>query len=690
MQQNQQYVQQTSQIATNVPMFSPFAYQQPSASIPLNSQQPTTTTHFQNPVNFFNTSTTPAGSTGVVQYTDPNIINNNQIHLNQQTAKVITTSTPINSPYVYQQIQQQQQQSSHDDPQQQKIQYDLGETARNNNTPPQISLPNSQVNQQQQPIANVLSYSPSSFAFQHHQLSQQQSIDDLPPPPPLQTHFTALTNVPVMPTIDRHNYLVTGQPFQEPSISFNHHHHQPQSIQEQVFSENLPPPRLSREDYRVVGEPESIGQQTLANRNDDVLPPGLNRLVTGTETNAQSSYMNYQRQADGEVSQPSSLISIRPTSTLSFNQQQQMQQNNNNNVENEQSFDISDRNLYLVAGESNANNNQRVIPGVESDSSNNNSSNAPLSVINPLQNLHIEDDEDFVNISVTTQQRNVDGDGMEEQQQILQRQQQQLSIDNEQREEDIEGANDNSIGNGANFAPPPMMPQSINAHERMLIPAASALNEPQESDIREDIEGANDYSFDLPPMMPQPSSSSSFHQQQQQSSEIQDEKRKSIDGSIKKPQKSENTMSSEDSELRELEKNTTRSKVRHSKKYDDSNDSESEDGAKARDKYEDRYKRSSREKSSREENEKYKRRDKERRSGGGNGRSKRNDDTDGSRYGESRRRTDDEDEDIARRNRRRDRGRKDEEVDDGEEKERKREKHRDPRRSEDFFLLFIY
>jgi hypothetical protein len=443
---------------------------------------------------------------------------------------------------------------------------------------------------------------------------------------------------PSVPTLDRHNYLVTGQLSQDHSpVASSFVPPQQQSTVEQNLNDSLPPPGLSR---MVVGEPENNQQQVPANRNDI-------RMVTGNEMTP-ASYLNYQRQADGEVSSSSNIAPIRSHIQQPTFNQQQVPQAPQQNIENDQqqSFNISDRNLYLVAGESDVNSQRRVVPGVESNS---NVNIAPISLINPLQNLHIEDDEDFVNVSMTSQQRNVDGDGMEELQQI------QRSIDAEQREEDIEGANDSNAIVVVNHPPPPAMSVLENI-------ANPPLNE-QESEVREDIEGANDYSDPPRPQLPLLNSSESH-----------EEKRKSIDSGSKK-QKPE---SSEDSELRALEKNARANKMRRSKKYDDSNDSESDHGARRKDKYDDRYKRSSRDKMSRDEYEKYRRREKERRSGGGGGRSKRNDDTDGSRY-DSKRRTDDEDDEKRRRTRRSNRSRREEEDPEGagEDRDRKRDKNRD-------------
>lgn len=442
----------------------------------------------------------------------------------------------------------------------------------------------------------VSTYSAPSFI-------QNQTLSDSFPPENrerLDEVTTPLRPPSSSSSIERHNYLVTGQLSNEIQQQFN----------QNAVLESFPP-SFSR---MVVGEPES---------NQEQLPTG-HRMVTGTEMTP-ASYMNYQRQADGEVS--SSSNNVAPPSFVahviddpSLSQQQQHQQN----------FNVGDRNLYLVAGESDMN-SQRVIPGVESnDNSINNNNVSPMSVLNPLQNLHIEDDDDFVNISVSSQHRNVDGDGMEEQREAALQRQPGILVDaSEQREEDIEGANDNNAENAAISMPP-------HHHH----------HNDQELEIREDIEGAND-PVELPPVI-------------KTNQESQETRR-----SFEKKQKPE---SSEDSELREVERNS-KIKSRRSKKYD-TNDSESEideeyKDKKQREKYDDRYKKySNRDKMSREEYEKYRRREKDRRSG--------------SRY-ESRRRTDD-DEDEGRRPKDKIKGSKD--YRDGEGAEN-REKRRDVRKEKD-------
>lgn len=422
-----------------------------------------------------------------------------------------------------------------------------------------------QVNQNQVKVENVETPAIELQNTVDH-YENRERLDEVPPLRP-----------PSSSSIDRHNYLVTGQLSSEST---------PPQFQQNI-PETLPPPGLSR---MVVGEPESNQQQVM---------PSAHRMVTGNEMTP-TSFMNYQRQADGEVSQtpPMNIIApIRPPSHPPFAQDVSHSP--------QQNFNVGDRNLYLVAGESNMNSQQRVVPGVESDNSIN---NLP-SVINPLQNLHIEDDDDFVNISVSSQHRNVDGDGMEEHE-IQQRPPVETT---EQREEDIEGANDNIAENAAVALP------IQNEHENL--------------EIREDIEGAND------------------------SNEPQSVEPKKAEK--KRPE------SSEDSELREVERNA-KIKPRRSKKYDSNySDSDNDDEYRKRDKYDDRYKKSNRDRMTREEYEKYRKRDKERRSGGN------------SRYGESRRRTDDEED--SRRNRDKPSRRSDhrDDVEGSENREKRKEKRRE-------------
>ncbi|CRL07507.1 CLUMA_CG020473, isoform A [Clunio marinus] len=415
----------------------------------------------------------------------------------------------------------------------------------------------------------------------------RERLDDVAPPASVSSTATSFT--------DRHNYLVTGQLSQDRVVVSSHY-----QFQENV---NLPPPGLSR---MVVGQPESNHEQIPTS---DIPPPGLNRMVTGTE-GASHNYINYQRQADGEVSQVGTPIQ-RPQTNSPFNHQPPQPETSQHN------FNTSDRNLYLVAGESDAN-NQRVIPGVESDG------NLPPVIMNPLQNLHIQDDDDFVNVSVAVQERNLNVDGMETGQDV------------QPREEVIDGANDNN--------------ESFNIVQVSQVQDHGAVLKDPEPDVREEaIEGANDYNEDV--------------------GRSKNSDSKNLIGSKKsKPE------SSEDSELRELEANMSLSKARRSKKYtDDSIDSENDySDIDKREKHDDSRRRHNREKMSREEYERYRKREKERKP-------RRNDDTDGSKYGDSKRRTDEEDD--YRRNRdkykKSSRSRNQDDVDVDEKDKKKREKYRE-------------
>lgn len=431
----------------------------------------------------------------------------------------------------------------------------------------------------------------------------REHLDDISAPPT--TSLSSFT--------DRHNYLVTGQLSQErPTIPYQQHQHQQQANVNQ--GEKLPPPGLSR---LVVGQPEHNSDQVPV---PDIVPPGLNRMVTGTEMNS-SNYMNYQRQADGEVSQPTSIV-LRPQSNSPFNHNHNHHhQNSSENAQ--QSFNTTDRNLYLVAGESDAYN--RVIPGVESEVS------TASGIVHPMQNLHIQDEGGFANVPVSTQERSVNVDGME----IALDTSQQRSIDVEPREEVIDGANDNSES---------FITTAMPGHDNVIVGAVSL--EP-ESDVREEaIEGANDYNDDVS---------------------------KAIENLKQKIDMKKQEMSSEDSELRELARNKSKTASRRSKKYaDDSIESENESDADRKERSNEK-RRPPRESMTREEYDKYRKREKDRRP-----RPKRGDDTDGSKYGDSRRRTDDEEEfRKSEKYKRSSRGKhqEDEELDERERK--KREKYRE-------------
>lgn len=393
---------------------------------------------------------------------------------------------------------------------------------------------------------------------------------------------------------DRHNYLVTGQLPQDRTTWPS-----PPPPQEE-----LPPSVLSR---MVVGQPEN-NEETIS--GIDPLPLG-NRMVTGTEM-PPTTFISYSRQADGEVSQATSVMRPQPSLPFTHYHHQVVPE------VAQPSFNTSDRNLYLVAGESDVN-DHRVIPGVESPSS------VPVSIMNPMQNLHIQDDDDFVNVLSLVPDRAVDVDGMET---VMQ---EHRPIGSQSREEVIDGAND------LNEVPPAPPVDHITLGN---------LSNDLESDVREEaIEGANDYNDEV-------------------------QKVEEVPKSKVERKKPDSALSSEDSELRELEHRKLNSKSRRNKKYAaESNESDNEysDGDKRV-----KSRRAPREKVSREDYEKSRRREKERRSGD---RPRKGEDTDGSKNGEPKRRTDDENEYRRNRDKYKKSSRYDEELDEKEKK--RREKYRE-------------
>lgn len=123
------------------------------------------------------------------------------------------------------------------------------------------------------------------------------------------------------------------------------------------YNDNLPPPGLSR---LVLGEPEA----SPVNQSNHLPshPPPLNRMIPGDETGSEIN-LNLERQADGQDVSPPSIQSRNMSQfTVPTTHLNQAHQN-----ENQTSRNITDRNLYLVAGESNTEvpNMQRVVTGVD-------------------------------------------------------------------------------------------------------------------------------------------------------------------------------------------------------------------------------------------------------------------------------------------------------------------------------------
>lgn len=342
---------------------------------------------------------------------------------------------------------------------------------------------------------------------------------------------------------DRHNYLVTGQ------LSYTRN----TTIDP---NELLPPPGLSR---LVVGQTENNNELLGTN---GALPPGLNRLVTGKDSNN----IDFQRQADGEVSQANvqrtqvnTIYNQDVSDASTFNTDDRslyFAAGTNQDISVASTFNTDDRSLYFAAGESDANfQNTRFITGVESN-------DALLSNVATNfshLNLNINDDR----ISDPVQRNiNVDGENITDPQ----------SIETHVRDEVIDGAIDNSLSvvNSLSLAQDHAAKKQLTQTKNSLL-----MDERETQEREEDIEGAN-----------------SLYKSQLKSAEIE--------------------MSS-DISGNNLETNKTlKAKSQSNSKYNDkdSNDTESESNTPRKSNIETRFKRSSKEKKSRDSNQdKYQRRE---------------------------------------------------------------------------------
>ncbi|XP_050328868.1 uncharacterized protein LOC126758587 isoform X1 [Bactrocera neohumeralis] len=224
-----------------------------------------------------------------------------------------------------------------------------------------------------------------------------------PPPPP--------------PNDERNQYLQTSPLSENPDEELN------------LEADSLPPPGLSR---LVLGQPELL--------------EATQRMVTGTEEPA-NMHMD-ERHADGE---DTSLEQVPAVPLLNASQRGALGNAANltaNNTPNNNSNTIditTDRNLYLVPGESNISNEQRVVTGVERSPE----SNAPAP---PPQ------------IASGQREIELDGENLEDQQQEQQHQQQQqlqqppLLTVNSRDEPPLEGAA------ASNEPSPPTVDESQDVH----------------------------------------------------------------------------------------------------------------------------------------------------------------------------------------------------------------------------------
>lgn len=287
------------------------------------------------------------------------------------------------------------------------------------------------------PIANVTLESNKNITNNSEtdeiNVSIQSEAQNIVTTPPQDHHHKVNT--------DRDNYIVTGQLSSQDTAPQN---------------SNYPPPGLSR---LVVGQNEVNSVQVQYQAQDSSHMYGINqRMVTGIEDSA--AYVNFQRQADGEVSQ-SSVQSMRPPSStptppIESNFQReidgevangesqtmavasQVPQNemanfiNYRQADGEVSSDASsrnpvindhttvDRSSYFVTGgggTENQTNSQRFVPGVESD------------ITSQMQTHQINQDLHSFDMNMSN---------------ISNRDNQVEGIDVTSREEDIDGANENS------------------------------------------------------------------------------------------------------------------------------------------------------------------------------------------------------------------------------------------------------
>ncbi|XP_055530048.1 uncharacterized protein LOC129721476 isoform X2 [Wyeomyia smithii] len=169
-------------------------------------------------------------------------------------------------------------------------------------------------------------------------------------------------NLEIAPSNDRNQYLQTGHLSEEGYTG-----PQPASIrpnEQQQCEDSLPPPGLSR---YVPGQQQSEINASQTSQNFPEPPPGLDRMIPGTDLE-NATDMNMDRQIDGEVSDSASNTMTRSNNfqTVSSSQHHDHHHHHHHHRQEE----ISDRNLYLVPGESDTHHNQqRFIPGVEDDRS---------------------------------------------------------------------------------------------------------------------------------------------------------------------------------------------------------------------------------------------------------------------------------------------------------------------------------
>ncbi|XP_058836645.1 uncharacterized protein LOC131693108 isoform X2 [Topomyia yanbarensis] len=192
-------------------------------------------------------------------------------------------------------------------------------------------------------------------------------------------------NLEIAPSNDRNQYLQTGHLSEE---GYTSSHPTSQQNDQQPGEDSLPPPGLSR---YVPGQQQSENSTPQMSHNFPELPPGLDRMIPGTDLESATD-LNMERQIDGEVSDSASNSNVRPNyPTISSSQ---TQEHHHPHHHNRQEDPMSDRNLYLVPGESDTHHNQqRVIPGVEDDRPAHTSSSSYVTQVQPVIEIPINEEQ---------------------------------------------------------------------------------------------------------------------------------------------------------------------------------------------------------------------------------------------------------------------------------------------------------
>lgn len=263
---------------------------------------------------------------------------------------------------------------------------------------------------------------------QHQAQSQPQSL-----PPMIVDNFVNQSQRPhhendTISHNDRNEYLQTGHLSEDGELGNSNsssvsNTESPAQNSSDGNGDSLPPPGLSR---LVLGEPETSDSSSIQP------PPGLDRLIPGTEIN-RATDISLERQADGQDT--SEVPPVRSNQYSSMSQPMtpltpMSASVDSQSFEHVEAVSESDRNQYLVTGESLVDNTSAAIP-------------PPIS--SPASNIQrvvtgVENEENQ-DISARENQRELemDGENLEDQQQ--QQIQARHSVSTVRDEEPIGAAN---------------------------------------------------------------------------------------------------------------------------------------------------------------------------------------------------------------------------------------------------------